>query len=214
MAIAVSPPAQAPEVEVSPEEQAALLALARVAVAAAARGDVERARQAALRATRHGAPQDPRRGAAFVTLLEHGDLRGCIGLLDASRPLAESVAGAAVAAALHDWRFRPVTEEELPDLEIEVSVLGPFIALADPLTFRLGVDGLLVERGYDRGLLLPEVATEHGFGSRTMLQAVCGKAGLPADAWRDPRTRVSAFRTRHFGGPALPVRTTSDGAAR
>ena len=117
--------------------------------------------------------------------------------------LAESVAGAAIGAVLHDWRFRPVTEDELPDIEIEVSVLGPFVVLDDPLAFRVGVDGLLVERGFDRGLLLPQVATEHGFDARAMLRATCGKAGLPADAWQDPRTRVSAFRTKRFGGPAI-----------
>jgi AmmeMemoRadiSam system protein A len=204
--VVAAPADRAPEVDVSPEEQAALLDLARVAVAAAARGEIEVARRAALRAA-HPTPDDePRRGAAFVTLLERGDLRGCIGLLDASRPLAESVAEAAIAAVQHDWRFRPVTDEELPDIEIEVSVLGRFVVLDDPTSFRLGVDGLLVERGYDRGLLLPEVATEHRFGTRAMLQAVCGKAGLPADAWRDRRTRVSAFRTRRFGGPALGSR--------
>ncbi|HJW21431.1 MAG TPA: AmmeMemoRadiSam system protein A [Candidatus Limnocylindrales bacterium] len=199
----VAPPVNAPEVDVSPDEQTALLELARVAVAAAARGDVEVARRAALSAAHPSSDLEPRRGAAFVTLLAHGDLRGCIGLLDASRPLAESVAGAAIAAVLHDWRFRPVTEDELRDVVIEVSVLGPFIVLDDPTTFRIGIDGLLVERGVDRGLLLPEVATEHGFGTRAMLQAVCGKAGLPADAWRDRRTRVSAFRTKRFGGPAI-----------
>ena len=202
MTLVAAPPVHAPEVEVGPEEEAALLGVARVAVAAAARGEVEVARggrTAPDPTTPTTAPATaPVRPARLdvaprsSTLLEHGVLRGCVGLLDASRPLAESVAGAAIAAVLHDWRFRPVTEDELSDVELQVSVLGPFVVLDDPMEFRLGIDGLVVERGADRGVLLPEVATEHGFGSRAMLQAVCGKAGLPADAWRDRGTRVSA----------------------
>ena len=199
----VARPVGAPDVSITPEEEGRLLGLARRAVAAAARGDPTAAREAATAALRELAPAERRQGAAFVTLLERGELRGCIGLLDAERPLAESVTGAAIGAVLHDWRFRPVTEDELPELEVGVSVLGPFVVLDDPLAFEVGVDGLLVERGFDRGLLLPEVATEHGFDNRAMLRATCGKAGLPADAWRDPRTRVSAFRTKRFGGPAL-----------
>lgn len=198
-----APPRLAPEVVLAPHEEVQLLELARTAVAAAARGDVDHARLAA-RAIRGARPGALRRGAAFVTLLEGGELRGCIGLLDARRPLAESVAGAAVGAVLHDWRFRPVTEDELRDIEIEVSVLGPVVPLDDPLDLRLGVEGLIVERGVDRGLLLPEVATEHRFDARAMLRAVCGKAGLPADAWLDSRTRIFTFRTRRFGGPASP----------
>jgi AmmeMemoRadiSam system protein A len=192
----------APDVDISAEEQDRLLALARLAVAAAARGDPQLARDAALERV-GGVPAARRRkGAAFVTLLAHGELRGCIGLLDPGRPLAESVAGAAVGAVMHDWRFRPVTDDELPEIEIEISVLGPMVVLDDPLAFRLGVDGLLVERGTQRGLLLPEVATDHRFDARQMLRATCGKAGLKADAWREPGTRVYAFRTRRFGGPA------------
>ncbi len=203
MAILTAPADLPAAVDVSVEEEERLLALARLAVGAAARGEPELARDAA-RERIGGIPARQRRlGAAFVTLHEHGQLRGCIGLLDASRPLAESVAGAAVAAVQSDWRFRPVTEEELPAIEIEVSVLGPLVVLDDPMTFRVGIDGLIVERGVDRGLLLPEVATEHGFDAEAMLDATCGKAGLPAGAWRQPGTRVMAFRTRRFGGPAV-----------
>lgn len=203
MASLTAPPLGAPDVDVSAEEEEQLFALARLAVSAAARGDQDLARDAGVERIGGRPAGQRRRGSAFVTLLERGELRGCIGLLDPSRPLTESVAGAAIGAVLHDWRFRPVTEDELPDIRIEVSVLGPFVVLEDPLAFRVGVDGLLVERGVDRGLLLPEVATEHGFDEQAMLRATCGKAGLPADAWRDPRTRVSAFRTRRFGGPAI-----------
>ncbi len=199
----VGPEIGAPDVDVTADEEDRLLTLARLAVAAAARGDEDVARDAGVERIGGRPASQVRRGAAFVTLLEDGELRGCIGLLDPTRPLTESVAGAAIGAVLHDWRFPPVTADELPRLEIQVSVLGSFVALEQPLAFAAGIDGLLVERGGNRGLLLPEVATEHGFDARAMLEATCVKAGLPKDAWQDARTRVFAFRTRRFGGPAL-----------
>jgi AmmeMemoRadiSam system protein A len=203
MTAVVAPPATVPDVDLSTAEEDDLLDLARFAVRAATRGQQALARHAAVERL-GGRPATIRRlGAAFVTLLEHGELRGCIGILDATRPLAVSVAGAAIGAAMHDWRFGPVTEDELPSIEVQVSVLGPCVPLDDPMTFRPGIDGLLVERGFERGLLLPEVATENGFDREAMLRATCGKAGLSADAWRDRATHVSAFRTRRFGGPAL-----------
>lgn len=195
MATLAAPSSLPADVDLPVGEQDRLLDLARDAVAAAVGREPERALGPSLGPLR--------RGAAFVTLLEHGELRGCIGTLDASRPLDDSVAGAAAAAALHDVRFRPLTADELPAIEIEVSVLGPLVILADPMGFRLGVDGLLVDRGYQRGLLLPEVATMAGFDAEAMLDATCRKAGLPPGAWRDPRTTVRAFRTKRFGGPAV-----------
>jgi AmmeMemoRadiSam system protein A len=193
-----TPRALPPAVSVSDAERAHLLAVARFAVAAAIRGDSESAIELAARDAAWG-----HCGGAFVTLRNHGDLRGCIGLLDPSRPLTESVALAAFGAARHDGRFRALSEAELPSLEVEVSVLGPFATLDDPLAFRLGVDGLMVQRGWSRGLLLPDVATMHGLDSVAMLEATCEKAGLRPDAWRDNGTTVSAFRTDRFGGPAI-----------
>jgi len=191
-----------PSVCVSASVRARLLDVARCALAAAAHGHPELGL-----AQTPGVPASPEggehRGPAFVTLRVGGELRGCIGTLDSERPWPASVARAAVSAALHDPRFSPVTEIELPAIELEVSLLGPFVALEDPLAFRLGVDGLLVERGWSRGLLLPEVATTFGLDHEGMLAAVCAKAGLPRGAWREPGTTVLAFRTAHFGGPAL-----------
>jgi uncharacterized protein, PH0010 family len=184
-------------VQVSAAERAALLDIARSALAAAVRGEPWR-----------GAGDTPavlegRLGAAFVTLTEAGELRGCVGILDPSRPLAESVARAAGSAALRDGRFLPVSARELPSIEIEVSVLGRFVILDDLLAFRPGIDGLLVTRGAAQGLLLPEVATMHGLDGPAMLEATCRKAGLPPTAVRDPQTTVFAFRTERFGGPAV-----------
>ena len=134
-------------------------------------------------------------GAAFVTLTEHGSLRGCIGSLVADQPLGRAVAAAGASAAVRDPRFLPVTEGELPAIHIDVSVLGPSVPLRDPMAFRPGIDGIIVTRDGRRALLLPEVATDLGWGAREMLDAVCEKAGLEGHAWHDPRTRLSVFRT-------------------
>jgi AmmeMemoRadiSam system protein A len=190
--------------ELTDAAKAELLDLARLALAGAVQGAPDLALSAA-RTPDAAAGGQPLTGAAFVTLREGGELRGCIGVLDAASPIRRSVALAAVGAALHDWRFRPVTEFELPAIEVEVSVLGPITRLDDPLGFRLGVDGLLVARGPARGLLLPDVATTFGFDRVAMLEATCRKAGLAADAWCLPGTIVSTFQTVRFGGPAIAL---------
>ena len=184
---------------VGPDVQEALLALARVALAAATgRSDVATLDRA-LRTCRDGGG----RGAVFVTLFEHDELRGCIGSLDTHRRLRDAVVSATVDAALDDPRFLPVDAAEVPAMRIAVSVLGPCVPLTDPTGLEPGLDGVVVDRGGRRGLLLPEVATEYGWGASQLLAAVCGKAGLPADAWRDPRTGLRTFRTVRFGGPAI-----------
>jgi AmmeMemoRadiSam system protein A len=198
--------------DLSDIERAELLDLARWALACAVQGAPDLA-LAAARTVGEAIGGQERTGAAFVTLREGGELRGCIGLLDASSPLRRSVALAAVGAALHDWRFRPVSEIELPAIEIEVSVLGPMAVLDDPLDFVLGEEGLLVSRGASRGLLLPDVATAHRFDRVAMLEATCRKAGLAPDAWCLPGTRVEAFRTVRFDGPALPAAATVNATA-
>jgi uncharacterized protein len=187
-----------PAVEVPPAEQARLLDLARVAVAVAA---------GALRGTEldvalGAEPLPDRRAGAFVTLTEHGELRGCMGNLDAENPAWASVVEAARWAARGDPRFLGVEPGELAALEIDVSILGPMERLADPSAFRPGTDGIVVRRGGRRGLLLPEVAETVGRGPTDMLVACCRKAGLPGDAWRDPGTDLWVFRTHRFGGPA------------
>lgn len=171
---------------------ALLLQLARTVVEAAVRG----------RPCAAGSllPVDPpavllEPAAAFVTLHEDGELRGCIGSLAADRPLWLNVVSAAGGAAIDDPRFAPVAPNELGRLSIDVSVLGRPVPFRDAEAFRPGVDGLIVERGSHRGLLLPEVATDQGWGAIEMLEGTCWKARLPPDAWRDPGTLVLAFRT-------------------
>jgi len=137
--------------------------------------------------------------AAFVTLREGGDLRGCIGLLRFDVPLWRNVLDAAAAAALDDPRFYSVTAEELPNLEIEISVLEVPVEIDDPAEFQAGRHGIVIEKGARRGLLLPQVAPEMGWGNAEMLDGVCQKAHLPAGSWRDPEARLSIFEATCFG---------------
>jgi AmmeMemoRadiSam system protein A len=187
-----------PPVVIPPDEQALLLGLARVAVAVAAGALPGTALDAALAEE----PLPDRRAGAFVTLTEDGELRGCMGNLDADNPAWASVVEAARWAARGDPRFFGVEPGELAAMEIDVSILGPLEPLAEPAAFRPGTDGIVVRRGGRRGLLLPEVADSVGHGPADMLVACCRKAGLPGDAWREPGTELWVFRTHRFGGPA------------
>lgn len=179
----------------APADRRALLAIARDAI----RSRV--APGATYTAPAPGTRQDPiagrvadeapgtddplsRRSPAFVTLRRGDQLRGCIGHLEADRPLAEVVARAAVAAAFEDPRFPPVTAAELEDLAVEISVLGPMQPVRDPSTIEVGRHGLVVQSGRRRGLLLPQVAPEWGWDRETFLEQLCLKAGLPRGAWR------------------------------
>jgi len=179
-----------------------LLTLARTAVAVASRAEGSGALDAAM----HEASATELRASAFVTLTEDEDLRGCMGILDPDRLVHDAVAEAAALATRTDPRFRPVTPDELPRLHLDVSVLGPMVPLADPLAWRLGIDGIVVQLGGRRGLLLPEVAVENNLDQVRMLDIATRKAGLPVGAWRDPSARVYAFRTERFGGPAVAPR--------
>lgn len=139
---------------------------------------------------------------AFVTLRrrEDGELRGCIGTMEPERPLAEAVARMAVAAATQDGRFDPVTADELPSLQIEISALGPLRPIR-PDEVEVGRHGLLISLGPRRGVLLPQVPVEHGWDRETFLDHTCWKAGLPEDAWRRAEAELLAFTADVFGEP-------------
>jgi len=175
----------------------ALIAVAREAVAAVAAG-----REPAAPAPPSPELQDP--GAAFVTLRRDGDLRGCIGHLAPGQPLWRSVQEMAAAAASRDDRFEPVPIDEVPDMRIEISVLSPRRRVAGPGDVRVGRDGLYVSRGTLSGLLLPQVAPDHGWTAEEFLSQTCRKAGLPLDAWRDPTTVIEAFTAEVFGEDPEP----------
>lgn len=135
---------------------------------------------------------------AFVTLKRHGMLRGCIGTLTPEKPLAQIILEMAEAAAREDPRFPPVRGIELPELEIEISVLTPFEPVFDTEEIEVGVHGLLMRRGSHSGLLLPQVPTEYGWSREEFLDHTCHKAGLPAGAWRDPETQIWSFSAEVF----------------
>jgi hypothetical protein len=135
---------------------------------------------------------------AFVTLKRHGRLRGCIGHIVGNRPLPETVAAMALAAAFQDRRFPQLEEQELADLEIEISVLTPLQQISDPEKIQVGVHGIFLTQGQRSGLLLPQVATEQGWDRATFLEQACRKANLPTTAWRDPDTKIYIFSAEVF----------------
>lgn len=148
----------------------------------------------------------------FVTLnrligpaqLGRKELRGCIGFPEPVKPLVSALIEAAVAAAVEDPRFPPVSLEELDSIVIDVSVLTPpkLMDVDDkkilPSKIKIGRDGLIVERGFHRGLLLPQVAVEEKWGPEAFLSYTCIKAGLPPECWLDKKTRVYSFQAVVF----------------
>jgi AmmeMemoRadiSam system protein A len=138
-----------------------------------------------------------RPSGVFVTLHRHRRLRGCIGQVEPVEPLASAIAHCAVAAAREDPRFAPVALEELPEIEIELSVLST-LRLVRAEEVEVGRHGLLVTRGYRRGLLLPQVASERGWNPERFLEETCAKAGLEPRAWRDPSVLLHAFTAEIF----------------
>jgi AmmeMemoRadiSam system protein A len=120
----------------------------------------------------------------FVSLHKHSALRGCIGHVEADRPLARSVPEMAVAAASSDPRFPPLTVDELGDVDIELSILGALEPIGGAGDIEIGRHGLLVEYQGQRGLLLPQVAVEWQWDAQTFLAQTCHKAGVSRDAWK------------------------------
>ncbi|MEW6364265.1 MAG: AmmeMemoRadiSam system protein A [Acidobacteriota bacterium] len=135
---------------------------------------------------------------AFVTLHARGRLRGCIGYIQADRPIEDVVVDAAAAAAFSDFRFAPVANAELAGLSIEISVLTRPVRTGAPEEVQVGRHGIIISRGHSRGLLLPQVATEHSWDRATFLSQGCLKAGLPPDAWQKGAT-IEVFEAEVFG---------------
>ncbi len=147
------------------------------------------------------ATDDPalnRRSGAFVTLKERGELRGCIGHTRADAPLYQTVQRMAVAAAMEDPRFPPLTPEELTDVAVEISVLSPFRRVVDVEQVRVGTHGLMIFSEGRQGLLLPQVPVEEGWTREEFLENLCLKAGLPPECWTADPT-LYAFTAIVFG---------------
>ncbi|PWT75176.1 MAG: AMMECR1 domain-containing protein [Proteobacteria bacterium] len=175
--------------EYSEEERRLLLDLAHQAVAAA----IERRDLDLTPPSDHLREQ---RGA-FTTLHEKGELRGCVGYVFPMYSLYRTIAETAVAAAFNDTRFLPVAPDELPNLQVEISILSPLQPI-DPDDVEIGKHGLLITYGQRRGLLLPQVPLEHHWDRETFLSQTCVKAGLPKDAW-EHGAKVEAFTAEVFG---------------
>jgi AmmeMemoRadiSam system protein A len=174
----------------SADERALMLRVAREAIAA--------------HVTQASAPAPSTEGilgrasGAFVTIHNRGDLRGCIGHIEANEPLGKVIARCAVAACSSDPRFPAVSTAELPEIDLELSLLGPLEPIAGPGEVEIGRHGLVVEQGWNRGLLLPQVATEWNWDAETFLAHTCRKAGLPADAWKRG-AKLWRFEAEVFG---------------
>lgn len=180
------------------EEKQILLRLAREAIREALSG--ASMPELALQAL---PPRLREKGAAFVTLTLDGQLRGCIGSLSAHRPLALDVQRHAVDAAFDDPRFPPLTDLEFLPLRIEISVLSEPqpLAYTDPddllRKLRQGIDGVILERGWNRGTFLPQV-WEQLPERELFLSHLCQKAGLPSNAWKWPDIRISLYQVEKF----------------
>lgn len=135
---------------------------------------------------------------AFVTLNRHGHLRGCIGNIQGSGPLYRTIWNMARAAAFGDPRFPPLSFSEFDEIEIEISILSPISACPDVEKIVIGRHGLIMQRGMQSGLLLPQVAVDWKWDRREFLAQTCRKAGMEATAWKDPATNILWFEAEVF----------------
>ena len=136
---------------------------------------------------------------AFVTLTEHGQLRGCIGRMVADEPLYKVISEMAIAAAVDDPRFPAVRSNELKDIEIEISVLTPFTIVKNLDDIKVGTHGLMLRKGFNSGVFLPQVPGEQGWNKKTYLEELGHKAGLSSDAYLDKDSTIYSFEAIVFG---------------
>jgi len=188
-------------------EKDALMKIARTSVEAAVR------QQKMVSVDISSFPRLAEARGAFVTLKEHGDLRGCIGYITPMKSLAETVRDVAAYAALEDPRFSPVRVEELPLLEYEISVMSPLHHVEDVKEIKVGKHGLIMKKGEIEGIFLPQVPVEEHWNRDTFIEQTCLKAGLPPQAWKDEDTDIYMFTALVFGehtpaDTSLPERPT------
>lgn len=137
----------------------------------------------------------------FVTLTTDGNLRGCIGYLEGYKPIRDAVQEMAIQAAFHDPRFHPLKEDEYDKIDIEISILYPLEEVTDFSTIKVGRDGLVMERGFHKGLLLPQVATEYGWNRERFMNETCRKAGMESFCWENG-AKVLKFEAEVFNEQA------------
>ncbi|MCK9150921.1 TIGR00296 family protein [Methanobacterium alcaliphilum] len=141
---------------------------------------------------------------AFVTLSEHGNLRGCIGYCEPFKPLVNTIIEVAISAATSDPRFNSVEKSELPDIDLEISVLTkPQLVEVKTSSeylekIEVGKDGLIIEKDFYKGILLPQVPVEWKWNAEEFLCNTCIKAGLAPDCWHDTKTKIFSFQAQIF----------------
>ncbi len=135
----------------------------------------------------------------FVTLHIRGNLRGCIGYIQGIKCIPDTVCDMAKASAFKDPRFASLSQEELDLIDIEISILSPIEPVREVSEIKVGRDGLIITRGHNCGLLLPQVAIEQGWDRNTFLEHTCYKAGLAGNAWQIKGTRIEKFSAQVFG---------------
>ncbi len=146
-----------------------------------------------------------KRCGTFVTLHKHGQLRGCIGSLIGERPLYLTVQQMSIEAAFRDPRFPPLTKEEYEEIDIEISVLSPLQRITDVEQIEVGKHGIFLIKGFYRGVLLPQVATEYGWDRYQFLDHTCLKAGLPPGCWQSG-AEIYIFSANVFSEKDLGIR--------
>ncbi len=145
------------------------------------------------------------KSGAFVTIHISGNLRGCIGYIQGVKPVPETVKEMSLSAAFKDPRFMPLTEEEYNEIDIEISLLSPIEEVSDINDIQVGRDGLIITKGYNRGLLLPQVPLEQGWDRDTFLTHTCYKSGLPGDAWKKEGIKIEKFSAQVFSERELGI---------
>ncbi len=140
---------------------------------------------------------------AFVTLHIRGNLRGCIGYIVGVKSIPETIEDMSIASAFRDPRFPPLRKGEFGEIDIEISVLSPIEDVKDVSEIVVGRDGIIISRGMNSGLLLPQVATEYGWDLDTFLEHTCYKAGLPGSMWKKEGTKIQKFSAQVFGEKEL-----------
>ncbi len=189
---AAEPSSEQTEVDMfTKEERKRLLEIARASMEAHVKGETARfdEKSPALNVKR----------GAFVTLHKAGELRGCIGSFTSEEPIYQTVAEMAVSSSSRDPRFPAVEAGELKGIEVEISVLSEPKLIDDWRKIRLGVDGVIVRRGFSSGVFLPQVATETGWDLETFLGSLCShKAGLPSSCYKEPGTQIYTFQAEVF----------------
>lgn len=134
----------------------------------------------------------------FVTIIVDNQLRGCIGYITSNMSLFDTVCDSAIQAASNDPRFFPIAEEELPHVNIEISVLSPLMDITSYDQIQIGQHGLVLEDEYYRAVLLPQVAIENNYDVEQFLTALCEKAGIQPYAWKTDNLNIKVFTASIF----------------